>query len=245
MTITSEVCSAWATVADLCSPCDDYAIESVDIDAALLMASDVLFNFTRRRWPGVCAETVRPCTGECGSTSPTRCSCSWGSQVRLPGTPVVAVTEVKVDGVVVSPSEYRVDDIATLVALGDRRWPTCQNLSLDDTAEGTWSVTYEYGVAPPIGGVKAAASLGCQLALACQPEAIRDGRCRLPRRVTTITRQGVTLAVIDPLSLFAEGLVGLPEVDLWVASVNRGDVTRRATIVDPLRRREARRAGST
>lgn len=244
MAVTSEVCGSWATDADLCTPCDDYSLDPTEIDRALLMASDVLFNFTRRRWPGVCEETVRPCSTLCAAPRLPSCSCGNVSEFTLPGTPVVAVSEVKVDGAVVPIDEYRVDDAATLVALGDRRWPNCQDLRLDDTEERTWSVTYEYGALPPIGGVRSAASLACQLIMSCQPEAIRDGRCRLPKRITTITRQGITLAILDPLSLFNDGLTGLPEVDLWVASVNRGDRQRSATLIDPLRRRSARRADS-
>lgn len=244
MAITSEVCSSWATDADLCDPCSDYSLDPVDIDAALLMASDVLFNFTRRRWPGVCAEVVRPCSTICAAPRLPGCSCGTLSEVRLPGSPVVDVTEVKVDGAVVSPNEYRVDDSNTLVALGDRRWPSCQDLRLDDTEERTWSVTYEWGALPPIGGVRSAASLACQLLMACQPEAIRDGRCRLPKRITTITRQGITLAILDPFSLFRDGLTGLAEVDMWVASVNRGTAQRGAALIDPLRQRAARRAGT-
>lgn len=240
----SEVCSSWATDADLCTPCDDYTLDPTEIDAALLMASDVLFNFTRRRWMGVCAETVRPCAMQCADPRRAGCSCGSVSSIELPGSPVVSITSVKVDGDVVPESEYRLDDAHTLVALGDRRWPNCQDMRLDDTEERTWSVTYEFGALPPIGGVKAAASLACQLVLACQPEAIRDGRCRLPKRITTITRQGITLAVLDPLSLFRDGLTGLPEVDLWVSSVNRGDTQRSAAVVDPLRVRAARRAGT-
>jgi hypothetical protein len=247
MPLAGETCAPWATDADLCSPCDLYELDAVDIDDALQMATDVLFNFTGRRWPGVCEETVRPCrTERCGCQE--TCGCGWLSEVHLPGYPVVEVTEVLVDGDVVPESEYRVDDARYLVGLTKadgtlRRWPSCQRLERADSEDRTFSVTYSWGLDPPVGGIRSAASLACQLLMACQPEAIKDGRCRLPKRVTTITRQGITLAILDPLSLFREGLTGLAEVDLWVASVRAGDSRRGATVVDPLRHRSVRRPG--
>ena len=57
------------------------------------------------------------------------------------------VVEVVVDGVVLSASEYRLVDGNLLVRTGSA-WPTGNDLELDDTEEGTWSVTVEFGAAP-------------------------------------------------------------------------------------------------
>lgn len=124
------------------------------------------------------------------------------------------------------------------------------------TQSGTWlarrrgtvyftgnSVTYSYGAEPPLGGIKAAAVLACQLALSADPAALRDGRCRLPKRVTTISRQGVTLAILDTFSVFADGLTGIPEVDLWISTVRYGETHRRATMSDPTKLRRWTRFG--
>lgn len=264
-------CSPWATSADVCSPCDDYSFDPALLDDTLQAASDVLFDLTGRRWPGECTDTLRPCgfrgedgagggtfpigqlgttLGACGCRAPLTCGCGGLSEVRLPGYPVVSIDQVKIDGAVQPADRYRLDENRWLVWIGDdsdstvrRRLPCCQRLRLADTEENTWSVTYTYGQGPPIGGVLAAASLGCQLAMACQPETV--GACRLPRRVTSITRQGVTTAVLDPLSLFQDGKTGLAEVDLWVASVNRGAKQRRATVMLPAWvRQRSRRAGT-
>jgi hypothetical protein len=153
----------------------------------------------------------------------------------------VVELEAEIDGTPLSDARWRVDDGVKLVYLPDpddleqpgrTAWPCCQDLSVALGSEGTFQLTYSWGSAPPIGGTMAAAALGCQLAMGCQPETI--GRCRLPKRVTSITRQGVAVAaVLDPLDLFARGLTGLPEVDLWVASVNRGAAYRGALIYQP------------
>ena len=110
-------------------------------------------------------------------------------------------------------------------------WPCCTRLDLADTEEDTWSITYTYGQNPPIGGIRAAAVLACELTLAFQPETVNQ--CRLPKRVTSITRQGVSMAILDPLTLFADGLTGLSEVDLWVSSVAVGAKRRRASVIVP------------
>lgn len=242
----TSTCEPWATVADVCAPCDDYAFDLVQLEDGLQVASDVLFNLTGRQWPGECSTTVRPCgyrrADSCGCMSSRTCGCRRLSELQLPG-PVVSVEQVKIDGEVVPTARYRVDDHRHLVYLPEsdsaerQGWPCCQRLDLADTEDDTWSVTYTFGMAPPPGGVRAAAALGCQLALACSPESA--GQCRLPKRVTSITRQGVTLAMIDPLTLFADGLTGLAEVDLWVQSIILGAKRRRASVWVPGQARHA------
>jgi len=248
----TSTCDPWATMADVCSPCDDYEFDTVVLEDALQVASDVLFNLTGRQWPGECTTEVRPCgyrrPDSCGCLSSTTCGCRRLSELALPG-PVVSVEEVKIDGAVVPTARYRVDDHRWLVYLPEsdsaerQGWPCCQRLDLADTEDDTWVVAYTYGMAPPPGGVRAAAALGCQLALACSPETVNQ--CRLPKRVTSITRQGVTLAMIDPLTLFADGLTGLAEVDLWVQSILLGAKRRRASVWVPGQARHAIRHAGT
>lgn len=260
-----DLCAPWATEADLCPPCDEFDFDNALIEAALLTASRILWNLTGRQWTGECSTTVRPCAREQvpasyrlpGGTWPWwntavhassgRCSCGCISEVALPGYPVQTVDEVKIDGVPVAEARYRLDERRLLVYLPEspsterQAWPCCQDLTLADTEVDTWSVAYTYGVAPPSGGREAAASLACQLALACDPE--RASGCRLPKRVTTIARQGVTMTVLDSLELWKEGRTGLPEVDLWLASELLGPQRRRGVVVVPDRARTVRTPG--
>lgn len=237
-------CAPWADVGDVCAPCNAYDFDEALLGDALQVASDVLFNLTGRQWPGECDEVVRPCGyrrgDSCGCLSSSTCGCRRLSQLQLPGRPVAAVTEVKIDGVVLDTARYRVDDHRWLVYLPEsdqaerRGWPCCQRLDLADTEVDTWSVTYTYGQAPPLGGLRAAAALGCQLALAYCPDAAgASTQCRLPKRVTSIVRQGISMAVLDPLTLFADGITGLSEVDLWVQSVRLGAQRRRGHVFVP------------
>jgi hypothetical protein len=106
---------------------------------------------------------------------------------------------------------------------------------------GTWQVDYRWGLNPPPGGKVAAVLYAYQLALAMDPSTV--GKCRLPKRVTQINRQGVTLAILDPNMLTRDGGVGLAEVDQWIAATNRGNATRPGTVIVPGRTRSARRTG--
>lgn len=253
-------CTPWATEADICSPCDDYQIDQAVLDDKLQVASDLLFELSARRFAGSCSDTVRPCgprcetvdlagrrrSGGCGCGSAGRCGCTRLSQVTLGVYPVTEVTEVKVDGVVLDPARYRVDDYRWLVRLADADgsnpgWPTCQRMDLADTEDDTWSVTVTYGVEPPAAGVAAAAALGCQLALACQPETV--GECRLPRGVTSIARQGVDVTLLSPATV-EEMKSALPEVALFLDAYNPGGVRRRAVLASPDVGRAVRRVAT-
>lgn len=50
--------------------------------------------------------------------------------------------------------------------------------------------------------------------------ACRGGKCRLPKRVQSISRQGVSMQMVDPVALFENMQTGISEVDLWITAVN-------------------------
>lgn len=256
----SSVCQAWATSEDATGPCAD--LDPDVLDEAMLVASDVLWNLTGRKWGGVCTETIRPQAQwrkydgparwwpavASGSAAPWGwCSCHRGREtgcagvpeIRLPGAPVVADSiVVKIDGA--EFFDFRLDDHRFLVRTDGQGWPCCQNLLELDTEEHTWSVTYDFGARPPIGGRRSAASLGCELALLRSDD---PSRCRIPKNATSITRQGVGLKLKDVDSLFKDGVTGLPEVDLWVSSERQGVKRQRMTVMIPGRWRSSRRVG--
>lgn len=251
----------WATVEDVRAPCD--CVDPDLLAKTLGMATSVLYNLTRRRWPGVQTDTIRPQSryradpnprwwpgtdtapwGWCSCHRERVTGCSSISEVRLPGHPVVVddehPIEVTLDG---DPFlDFRLDDGRFLARIDGNGWPCCQVLRRSVDEVGTFQITYSYGGAPPAGGDLAAAALACQYALAFDPDAVRDGRCRLPRRVTTVTRGGTTIAVIDPMTLVKDGLVGLAEIDQWVAAQNIGIARRRGTVMVAGRGRASRRS---
>lgn len=231
--MSETLCSAWATEADLPESCDTAAVKPDTLTQAFQLASSVLYNLSGRRWPGVCETTVRPCRSARGCDR-----CGYGiSIVELPYGPVLDITEVYLDGEIVDPSEYAVRDGRYVVALrkpdGTRRtWPCCQDLSRPLTEDGTFGVTYEYGGLPDSAGVTAAAVLAWEFAVSWTPN--YDYECRLPRRVQTITRAGVTMTLVDQMSMFGDGLTGVAEVDMWLSAVRYGQA-HGAQFIDPSR----------
>jgi hypothetical protein len=144
------------------------------------------------------------------------CECYDTPALRLPG-PVAAITQIMIDGVVLAPENYRVDNDRYLVRLDGEAWPLCQNMSLPTTEPGTWLITYDMGVPLPAGGMAAVKALACQFAKAItSPKS-----CDLPQRIQQVTRQGVTVTVMDDFKSLEQGKTGIWLIDSWVASVTR------------------------
>lgn len=164
------------------------------------------------------------CGNGCADDS---CSCSYVSEAILP-EPVTSVTQVKVDGVVLSSTAYRVDDFRKLVRVDGGQWPLCNDLTKDDTQTGTWSVTVQFGEAVPTLGQLALGELACQLAklLSGNPD------CELPSPVQQLVRQGVTMNFIDPNEIFKHGRVGLYLSDLFISTFNPSGLVARSEIYD-------------
>lgn len=165
------------------------------------------------------------------------CACS-PQEVELGAYPVTEIVEVKINGTVIPAEEYRIDDRRLLVRVRPTAaaipteqagWPTCQRLDLPDTEPGTFSVTFLHGTLPPTSGKRAATALAAELALALAG----DPNTRLPERVTSIVRQGESITLIDPQNVLDKGRTGIPEVDLFVKSVNPAGLARRASVWSP------------
>lgn len=145
------------------------------------------------------------------------CSCKASQEVPFP-TPVAAVTEVMIDGVVLDPSAYRLDTyrgIPTLVRIDGDAWPQCQDMDADNDEVGAFVITYTPGEVLPEAGKIAAGLLACEFLKACQ-----GAECALPQQLASLSRNGVEVQVVDPATLLADGKTGVAYVDLWIRSVN-------------------------
>lgn len=227
------------------------------IDSASLSAAQLMWALTGRQF-GICEVTIRPCRKSCnpcpdlpafdanvgpGGVGPVlqngqwynlppcscqdSCSCTTVCSIPLP-FPACAVTEVLVDGDIVPASGYRIDDFNRLVRVGAECWPSCQDLTLPDTEEGTWSVTVEYGRAVPELVLRATAEIACELIKACA-----GVPCRLPQRLQSITRQGVTVSFIDPQEFMANGRTGFYLADMAIQAYNPRGLQRRPAVYSP------------
>lgn len=150
----------------------------------------------------------------CGVCLRTECLCVETTKIALPG-PVQSITEVKIDGAVLAPGAYRLEKNRWLVRQDGLAWPNTQDLAKASTEVGTWEVTYVRGIEVPKGGQVAAGLLACELFKAAQA----DPSCGLPSRVQTVSRQGVTVGIIDSFESLSDGRTGLWVVDAWIASV--------------------------
>lgn len=202
------------------------------------LAVQVLWALSGRQF-GVCPVKVRPCPPGCGSIYDLTpdppllaiwdganwrniaCGCgrrcSWvapnvvhlGLRVQLP---IQSVEAVVIDGIELDPSEYALE--GDLLYRVNGNWPA-QDLTKPLDSEGTWAVTFLRGYPPPAGTGKLVALLAKEFLAACA-----GGKCRIPRRVRQVSRQGVTYDMADPVDILANGKTGIPEIDLWLASVN-------------------------
>lgn len=219
---------------------------------AVSMASRVLWSLSGRRF-GACTTTIRPCRKDCYDNWPwgwtewdrsvlgtsvwsdyrywfplscgsciSGCACSEVSEAVLP-SPVSQIVEVKVDGTPLVTGAYRVDNNRLLVRTDGLKWPLCNDLSVDDTEAGTWSVTASYGEDIPEGAALAMGELACEI--------VKAGRgidCRLPPGVTQLVRQGVTIQYPDIGQLLKDGRTGLYLVDMFLAAENPDGLKTRA-----------------
>ncbi|ADD81127.1 head-tail adaptor [Rhodococcus phage ReqiPine5] len=216
------------------------------LGAAVGLAQEVLWALSGRQF-GACSVIARPCKGGGGCPSPGEVV-SWGSNqvpwfpmwtggrwqnvtccgqnhcgangpgvVHLPG-PVEKVLEVSIDGAALDPSAYSVEG-DYLFRRDASAWPS-QNLGRALGETGTWAVTYLRGYPVPAGVGTFVAKLATEFYNACT-----GGKCKLPRRVTSISRQGVSYEMADPTDIYASGKTGLPDIDLWLASVNPNALT--------------------
>jgi hypothetical protein len=237
MTVDTGPCEAWPVV--WCCPTGSYAASGVA--SAVMAATEALWALSGRRY-GECEVTARPCStiwletwypdwgtgwrpffdgaewfNVCGHGS--SCSCTTVEEVILAPAPVSEVTEVMLDGSVLDPSAYRLDDHRRLVRTDGGRWPACQAMDLPPTEANTWQITWTWGETVPELGKRAVGELACELLKLCN-----DEPCELPSGVTTIVRQGVTLELLQPTDFLENGRMGLRQCDLFLGTSNPGSL---------------------
>ena len=144
--------------------------------------------------------------------------CGATCEVELPRT--VSIASVIIDGATLDPTAYRVDNGRWLVRTDGNCWPQCQDLDKNLGVADTWSVTGAFGRTVPQEALDAASLLACEIG-----KAIKGQPCRLPQRMQSLSRQGVTVQFPSPSSYLDRGLTGLNEVDQLVVQFNPGRLT--------------------
>ena len=259
-TIASPVtpCSGWDVIFSECCPEVSGSAELQQAGAEY--GAFTMWAATGRRF-GLCPRVTRPCGRWCANNQGTYghywsegtwmpyvfagawrncwcgcngmagcCSCEPDCQVWLPG-PVASITSVTVDGVVVDPATYRVDNGRWLVRTHNQStsdcWPQCQDMNLNE-GPGTFIVEYMQGIPVPSVLRRAAGELACEWIKSCQ-----GLPCRLPQRITSIARQGISISMVPVEDLLRNGLTGVFTVDQLIRSFNPYGLVSRMGIASP------------
>lgn len=208
---TPLICAPWATVADL--PATAPTLPPEEWARWLMLASEVLWALSGRQWSGASCEETARWVGEASWCLPPATS-QVLTVLALPHDEVTSVTLVTVNGVAFT---------------GYRRVRSWLHRTDGAGWGGTVDIVYQRGLAPPVGGVLAVVAYAVELAKA----ATGDTSCRLPKRVSSVTRQSVSMTILDPMTFLKEGKTGLADVDQWLAAVNPSGHPERGSMWSP------------
>lgn len=229
---------AWITAAEMAQPGDP------DAPFAAEAASWILYKLTGEKYPGVSTATElylnssvdigSTCWFDYGAVEASSVQAGLQNVVRVPigdrfgtrqlrtrGRPIRSVSSVRAgaSGSLIDPSSYAVVNGAYLVRRDRLSW---------DLYNGV-EVTYSYGIDPPEAGKRAAAVLANELVKLVTG----DPTCRLPERVTSVTRQGISMTIMDPNDFIKDDRVGIYEVDLFIRAANPIGARKRPKIFSP------------
>lgn len=141
--------------------------------------------------------------------------------------PTVSIVSVTTDGATVDPSAYRIDNGHILVRTDGACWPRCQDFG-KDSGTGVFTVEGVFGQAVPLEVLDAAGILACEIA-----KAITNQACRLPQRMQSLSRQGVSVQFPSVNSYLDRGLTGLNEVDQLVVQMNPARLIQAPKVYSP------------
>lgn len=234
--MTALTCEPWCLPTDIPARAAAQFVEQTDVAACIQLASGILYALSGRRWRGSCTRTDLALHVGCacdrtlptyadamrvGFDSVTLATNDWSRRwvgLRLPDYPVTSVAALSRDGDPIDLAGVVLENNRDLMLLPfDRQWPV-----------GDYVATYDYGIAPPDEARHAAGVLAGEFGLSAS-----GCECRLPARVTSVTRQGITAVVLDPLDFLKEGRTGIPEVDLFLSAVNPRSLSSRPQVLSP------------
>jgi hypothetical protein len=153
------------------------------------------------------------------------------STIVPPLQPIVSVDRVTIDGENVDPSEWLIVEDRAVIRAGGKSWPLWQRLDRPLGQPQTWGIEITGGVAIPPTGVLASRVLAVEFAKA--PAWLDDDTCRLPKRLQSINREGMSAVVLDPFTFLQQGGFGIYEVDTFINTENPNHLTRDAKVLNP------------
>jgi hypothetical protein len=229
------VATLWVRPEELENPESPYATD------AAISASYLLWALSGRRYsnPRTIVENYE-CPGNLtpGIPHPTLlrgrvynlcAGCGASYTLRLRNRPVLKLESVVYQDEELDPSDYEIVNRAVLRPRYRRYWNMCN--------DGI-TVRYRYGQPPPVSGRRAARFLANQFV--CAWSGGED--CKLPAKMSSISREGVTIDVQNTNDFLDRGLTGVYEVDLFLKTINPGKSTHPSRVFSPDIPRAARLA---
>lgn len=222
----------WAEIDELDEPTNPYA------ESSLQIASQILYKLTGEKYQGIHTVTEKYNPNSSGAALHTTPALIQGQMYNLPRNasgcndklylrhrPIRDVSEIVEMGTVLNPNSYELRNRTFLVKKNRTGW-------LSDCINEL-EITYTYGALPPTAGKLAAIKLANELNLSM----IGSSDCALPARVTSVSRQGVSISVLDPQDFLEEGRTGLYEVDLFLKAFNPDNAKKKSKLFVPGRSR--------
>jgi len=222
------VAAAW-DFTGITLPCSTEGVDEQVLADAEVAARQYLWALSGRR-VGLFTTTGElyraPCTAACGipykgtdgqwrnGSGAAHSCCS----LPLFQQPIRDIDAVRVHGVTLDPASYALEQ-STLRRVG-ACWP-CE----DECDPAPIEVDYQHGLRPDSFALLAAASLQCEFIAGWG-----GGACRLPSRVTSITRQGVSMDLDTAIDWANEGLTGIATVDAYLRVVNPNRLVQRSRV---------------
>lgn len=214
----------WIEPEDTIDPSGPYT------DLAIEAATWLLFKLTGEKYPG------RNTTTECYSKEhyegftikPTVVNgqiyniVDGGSRkLFLRQTPALQVNSITINGTVLDPTKYQLRNNAFIVQTNLMYW----NLSPATEV----CVNYDWGLKPPAMGRLACTLLANELIKSYT----MPSQCKLPERVTSVTRQQVSYSILDPHTFLNEGKLGIYLVDAFITTANPHRARKQSRVISP------------
>jgi hypothetical protein len=212
----------YVTPAELIACCKDASGMAEDdwrVLDAIEDASLVLYYLTGKQFAGTCRTTIRPSCFKQG------CHCCTPHQINLGVWPVTDLISVRYQGTTYTGTElddtFHINDWHYIARndneplLNGNQWAEAGSAD-DNTNDGyVFEVTVDHGIQIPNLLKRATRDLACQFVSVCC-----DKPCKLPERVTSVSRVGVAFDVASVTDLLAQGRTGLYTVDLAIQTFN-------------------------
>lgn len=224
----------WAEPSEMPDPTNPFN------EMALEMASHILYKLTGEKFQGIRSVAEMYNVNQNAQIMPTQPALIQGNMYNLPrnsaGTmklhlrhrPVREIISITEMGSVLPHGSYEIRNRSFVVKKNKLPW-------LSDPLNEI-EVEYTYGASIPTAGRFAALRLATELTLSWTD----SPDCALPVRLSSVTRQGVQITVLDPQEFLDKGRTGLYEVDLFLRVYNPDGAKKKSKLYVPGRSRGER-----